>query len=110
MIDDYSNPLPEEPTPVVGATEATITPFLDPPPKYEDRLTETGLTRDATMFLGNKLATWVQPDLGDDAGYWQTSDLDLAPVPEPEPEFTTSPVDQILERLAVIEAALGINS
>jgi hypothetical protein len=106
MIDDYSNPSPEEPTPVVGATEATITPFLDPPPTYEDRLTETGLTRDATMFLGNKVATWVQPDLGDDAGYWETSDLELAPVPD----STTSSVDEILERLAVIEAALGINS
>lgn len=101
MIDDYSNPLSEETAPVVGATEPTITPFLDPPPEYEDRLTESGLTDGATMFLGNKLATWVQPNAGDDAGYWDISTLDLA--------SPTSLVDQILERLAVIEAALGIN-
>ena len=101
MIDDYSNPLQEETAPVVGATEPTATPLLDAPPEYEDRLTEAALTEGATLFLGNKLATWVQPDSGDDAGYWDTSDLDLASF--------TSPVDQILARLAVIEAALGIN-
>ena len=101
MIDDYSNPLPEETTPLVGATEPTATPFTSDIPEYEDRITEAGLTEGATLFLGNKLATWVQPDSGDDAGYWDTSDLDLAPA--------ASPVDQILARLAVIEAALGIN-
>ena len=101
MIDDYSNPLTEETTPIVGATEPAATPLLDDPPEYEDRLTEAKLTDGATLFLGNKLATWVQPDSGDDGGYWDTSDLDLA--------TSASPVDQILARLAVIEAALGID-
>ena len=98
MIDDYSNPLTEETTPIVGATEPAATPLLDDPPEYEDRLTEAKLTDGATLFLGNKLATWVQPDSGDDGGYWDTSDLELAP-----------PADRILARLAAIEAALGID-
>lgn len=51
-------------------------------------------------YTGNKRVEYVQPDIGNDGGYWVDSDIPTS--------FDTPAINQLLERVAAIEAALGI--
>lgn len=70
-------------------------------PKFQNRgveETSTGLTQGDAYYTGDSLVTWIQPDPADEGGYWESTDLG-------NPK---SRINQILERLAAIETALGI--
>lgn len=60
---------------------------------------DTGLVDGDSYYTGNKRLEWVQPDPGDDGGYWEESNI---------PNRSILDIASILERLAVVEAALNI--
>ena len=66
-------------------------------PEFTPVIPETGLTEGDSYFAGRTKWTWRQPDLDDDGGYWEATDLNQTAI------FT-----EILDRLTVIEAALNI--
>ena len=67
-------------------------------PKFTPSVPETGLTDGDSYFAGRTKWTWKQPDPGDDGGYWEGEELTQAGL-----------LTEILERLAAVEAALGID-
>ena len=67
-----------------------------------DLTAETGLVGGDAYYTGDKRVEWVQPDPGDDSGYWQESDI-----PDRTP-FSAPPMSEILDRLEAIEKELKI--
>ena len=65
-----------------------------------DLTADTGLVGGDAYYTGDKRVEWVQPDPGDDSGYWQESDIPRT--------FSAPPTADILARLEAIEKELKI--
>jgi hypothetical protein len=70
-------------------------------PKFEVAPTETGATEGDSYYAGRTKYIWRQPDLSDDGGYYEAVPLTGQPT-------LAEALPLIIERLAVIEAALNI--
>lgn len=70
-------------------------------PTYTVTTAETGLTEGDSEYAGSVKYIWRQPDLKDDGGYWE-------PIPLENQPALAEAFALIIERLAVIEAALNI--
>ena len=75
--------------------------MTDPFPTFDinEATADTGLVGGDSYYTGNKRLEWIQPDPGNDGGYWEESDI---------PDRATFSPSDILARLEAIEKELKI--
>lgn len=68
--------------------------------KADEAVSDTGLVGGDAYYTGNKRLEWIQPDPGNDGGYWEASDI---------PTTASAPTTaDILKRLEAVEKELKI--